>query len=133
MSNDKKHVIPIQIRYADADMFGHVNNAAFLSYFELGRVMFMQHFLKEIEIRRLRLVVAHIEIDYLTRLYFGDNPECETWVESVGNTSARILSSLRAKGKEVARCSTVIVNLDEHLRPIAFDAEIRDLAIKKEA
>jgi Predicted thioesterase len=33
-----KSRIEIQIRYGDIDALGHVNNAIFLTYFELGRV-----------------------------------------------------------------------------------------------
>ena len=31
---------PIQIRYSDFDMGGHVHNAVYLNYFETGRVAF---------------------------------------------------------------------------------------------
>jgi acyl-CoA thioester hydrolase len=30
----------IQVRFADCDMAGHIHNAAYLHYFETGRIMF---------------------------------------------------------------------------------------------
>ncbi|MBM4167770.1 MAG: acyl-CoA thioesterase [Ignavibacteria bacterium] len=34
--------IPIQIRFADTDVMGHVNNAVYLTYFELARVEYFR-------------------------------------------------------------------------------------------
>ena len=34
---DFKYKTPISIRFADIDAFGHVNNAIYLTYFEMAR------------------------------------------------------------------------------------------------
>ena len=39
--------IPVQVRFADCDMAGHIHNAVYLHYFETGRIQFFVSQLKE--------------------------------------------------------------------------------------
>ncbi|MBC7745311.1 MAG: thioesterase family protein, partial [Flavobacterium sp.] len=35
--NSFNYKIPLHVRFADIDLFGHVNNAVYLTYFEIAR------------------------------------------------------------------------------------------------
>jgi len=41
-TNSFKHLFPIQVRWDDLDPLGHVNNARYLTYFELARGQYIQ-------------------------------------------------------------------------------------------
>ena len=45
MQDDLVDKLEIQVRYADIDSYGHVNNAVYLSYFELGRINFLKNYI----------------------------------------------------------------------------------------
>ena len=39
--------LSIQVRFSDIDAMGHVNNAVYLSYFELARVYYFEKIMNE--------------------------------------------------------------------------------------
>ena len=41
-----KHKMPIQIRFNDVDRYGHVNNNAYFSYYDLGKVDYFNAVMK---------------------------------------------------------------------------------------
>lgn len=117
------HRIPIQVRFHDTDMFGHVNNAAFASYAELGRL----RFLASLGHPAGGVILARITLDFRRQLRFGDEPDLETWVSHLGTTSAGLEQRLVEGGEVACEMSSVIVFFDyrrqqtvpvpEHLRP----------------
>jgi acyl-CoA thioester hydrolase len=64
---------PITVRFADLDAQGHVNNAVYLTYVESARLGYYE----QVGIWRREsginsgMVVAHIDIDYLAPIFFG--------------------------------------------------------------
>ena len=61
--NNFNFEIPIQIRYGDFDMLGHLNNAIYVTYYEVARI---QYFYKiGWQLTDVSNVVAHLEIDFL--------------------------------------------------------------------
>lgn len=116
--------IPIQIRFSDVDLGGHVNNAVYLSYFELGRVSLMRTALGQ-EKFGPSYVLAKAEISYLKRLVFGDSPVCETWVEHIGNSSITFNGRLMLGDEEVAKSTVVVVHLGENGKPARISEEGR--------
>lgn len=115
---------PIQIRYADIDEGGHVNNATYLSYYELGRVSLMQKVLAAERIRP-SFVLARLEINYLRRMQFGTSPICETWIEKLGNTSITFAARIMEGGEEISNCVAVGVYLGPDKNPSALTENIR--------
>jgi acyl-CoA thioester hydrolase len=55
--------IPIQIRYGDFDMLGHLNNAIYITYYEVARIQYFHKI--GWELTDVSNVVAHLEIDFL--------------------------------------------------------------------
>ncbi len=122
----KTLIIPIQIRYADIDIAGHVNNAVYLSYFEFGRVRMMQEVLGRKDFDPA-YVLARAEINYLKRLRFGDSPVCETWVDRIGNTSITFTGRVVLDGEDVANSRVVVVKVDKKMKPDRISDEERQL------
>ena len=80
-----KTTCPITIRFRDTDTMGHVNNAVYLSYFELAR---MDYFDKMMNSRwdwtKDGIILARNEIDYLAPVFLLDKIYVETEVVHVG-------------------------------------------------
>lgn len=77
-----------EIRFADIDMMGHVNNAIFLNYFEQAR---MNWFLKTLgenpDWFTSGLMLARNEIDYREAVLLNDKLQIAVWCSKIGNKS----------------------------------------------
>ena len=63
----------ITVRFADLDSQGHVNNAVYLTYVESARLGYYEQagiWRRESGVNT-GMVVAHIDIDYLSPIFFG--------------------------------------------------------------
>lgn len=85
---DYKHSIPIQIRFSDIDKLGHVNNACYLNYFELGRVFYLNNLLVETNNwTEYGFVLARTELDYIDSILLPHKIYCCTKVIKIGTKS----------------------------------------------
>ncbi|CAL8974268.1 hypothetical protein CELL_01745 [Cellulomonas sp. T2.31MG-18] len=118
------------VRWSDVDLFGHVNNAAFLRYLDDARfTLFPQMGVDESgALTASLLVVAKHEIDYLAPLTFRPVPfVVEVWVPRTGRSSVDIAYEIRDAPEDGAVClraRTRMVQLDAatHLpRPFTDD------------
>ncbi|OWP55114.1 MAG: hypothetical protein B2I18_02305 [Cuniculiplasma sp. C_DKE] len=118
----------IQMRYGDLDALGHVNNAVFLTYYELGRTNFFMQYLGGFISRDVNFVVNHAEIDFKAPIHFEDDPVVLTWISQIGRTSCvfshKIISEdykrIFSEGK------TVVVWIDENLKKKEIPMDIRE-------
>lgn len=115
-----KNSIRLQIRYGDLDSLGHVNNAVFLTYFELGRIEFLKLVSEKFDPAKVGIVIAHAEIDYKRPLFIQDDPVLDTEVERIGDKSITFLSTIRDKYGEMCTQGRVIaVCIDQSGRTIS--------------
>ncbi|MBS1647770.1 MAG: acyl-CoA thioesterase [Bacteroidetes bacterium] len=99
------YATPIQIRFADIDKMGHVNNATILSYFELARTCFFDELIGETNSWYERgLIIAHTSIDYIKPVYLRD--EVKAWVR---------IAKTGSKSFEVAHFLLSYKNGQEHI------------------
>jgi acyl-CoA thioester hydrolase len=80
---------PIELRYSDMDMFGHANNAAYLTYIELARVRYMRE-IHDYQFGDTTFVVAHASMDFKIPILFDDDPMIYLRTSKIGNTSLTI-------------------------------------------
>lgn len=73
---------PLVTRYADYDTRGHVNNAVYLTYFEIARE---KAWVAMGEGADFGFVVAEATVKYLTQARIGDPMEIEIVTEEVRN------------------------------------------------
>lgn len=114
---------PLQIRYSDMDSDGHVNNALYSTYFELGRVSLLQLLLGKDHFR-YSFVLARTEINYLRRLEFGDSPICETWIDRIGNTSMSFRGRIMLGDEEVSNNASIVVHVGHGGKPAKISDEM---------
>lgn len=70
------YTYPLPLRWADADAYGHVNNALFLRYMEEARTRMFQDMLPADEAARRQhaFVVSQALVDYRTPLLYRADP-----------------------------------------------------------
>ncbi|MFV1985411.1 MAG: acyl-CoA thioesterase [Thiohalomonadales bacterium] len=112
-----KHITIIHIRYNDIDTMGHVNNAAYLQYFEQARIeWFTQTIGSEWDWKTAGFVLARNEIDYKQPLLLHDKAIVETSVENIGIKSFTLCYNVIKKQKDldllVASGKSVLVCFD---------------------
>lgn len=77
--------LPLQLRYSDFDMLGHMNSAQYATLIELGR---LKYFLKiGWNLSEVSNVVASFKIDYLHQIVPTDEVVVLVKVASLGNKS----------------------------------------------
>ncbi len=110
-----KYKIPVQIRFKDIDMLGHVNSAVHLTYFEMARVSYFNHLDNELKIdwANMSFVVAKMEMEYKQQIMLGDKLYISVWVSRIGTKSFDMICSIvrEAEGieTEVAKGLAIIV------------------------
>lgn len=107
----------IQIRFSDCDMMGHVNNAVYLSYFEMARIHYFGIlFGKDRDWRKNGVLLRKNEVEYLKPVMLHEKPEIEVFTEHVGNKSfsvsytLKVDGDLRTIGKSVLVCFDSTIN-----------------------
>lgn len=122
--------IPIQIRMSDLDPFNHVNNGIQCSYLDLGRSAYIEEILgQKIDWLTIDLVLAHISLDFLVPINYGDSIVCACKVSHLGNKSFKMVQHIidSETGIIKTRSESVIVGLDrEKLISIPIKQEYRD-------
>jgi acyl-CoA thioester hydrolase len=82
--------VEMPVRWSDVDLFGHVNNAAYLRYLDDARfTLFLSMGVDENgALTASMLVVVKHEIDYVAPLTFRPAPfAVEVWVPQIGRSS----------------------------------------------
>ena len=76
---------PVEVRFSDIDMAGHVHNSVYLSYFEQARIDFMSTMTTDDWNWRERgIVLGRNEIDYIIPIYLGEKIYIKTKCDHVG-------------------------------------------------
>ncbi len=106
------HTLPIQIRFNDIDAIGHINNNIYFSYFDLGKTIYFDE-VKSSEVSWIEgfIVVARIETDFISPIFYKESIVVDTKITKVGNKSLIMLQQIRnvKTGEIKCRCQSVIV------------------------
>lgn len=106
-----KSILPIQIRFSDVDVMGHVSNTIYQNYFDSGKLHYFDEVVPEMDFINLGIVGASIKIDYLKPVFMNTPIAVETRVAEIGNKSLTMEHRLiNADSKEVlSTCKAVMV------------------------
>ncbi len=90
------HSTPVQIRFNDIDIAGHVNNAVYQYYYDYGKLNYLDTVFKDlIEWDKFGFVLLNINIDYISPIYIHDKIIVETRIEQINNKSIVIKQIIR--------------------------------------
>ena len=104
----RKHHTPIQLRFADTDALGHINNGSFVVYAETARLTFFNAILDAPR----ALILARIAVDFVQQIHFGEEVEVLSWVERIGTASVTVMHQILANGTVAGEARAVVVHFD---------------------
>ena len=126
---DYKRIAPIQTRWADNDVYGHVNNVVYYSYFDtVVNGYLVEAGALDIHDGEVIGLVVETGCKYFAPLAFPDRLEGGLRVAHIGNSSVRYELAIFAEGVEEAvaegRFTHVYVNRESR-RPTPLPPRLR--------
>ena len=126
---DFHHVTPVEVRFGDLDVFGHVNNAVIFTYIETGRI----RYLVEVGIRSpqagwndLAFILAHINCDFRQPIFYGQRVEVGSRITEIRRSSLKLEHRIEADGELAAEGHGILVHYDYATqRSTAISPEMR--------
>ena len=111
------HTFPIQIRFNDVDILGHVNNVMYGHYFDMARYDFLMRTIgRLIDLRKSRhiLIMVHTQYDFLQPSFMEERLHVETSLFNIGNKSIHFKQSIvDDKGVVKVNCVSVMSSFDK--------------------
>jgi len=107
-------IIPIQVRFSDVDMLGHVSNTVYQNYYDAGKLHYFDEVLPEMDFINIGVVGASIKIDYLIPIFMKTRILVETHVTHIGTKSITMEHLLVEEhtGDVLSTCHVVLVCYD---------------------
>ena len=69
--SDFRFTYPVEVRFADLDLLGHVNHVAFIEMLEQARVNYYYRVLELRSVREIQFVLADLRLRYAAPALFG--------------------------------------------------------------
>jgi acyl-CoA thioester hydrolase len=111
-----KFHFPITVRYGDLDPQGHVNNACYLTYFQEGRIAYVQHLglWDGQSFLNIGIILADSQVTFKKPILYGQPVQVGVRVSRLGNKSLTMEYCLEdtQTGVELATGSSVLVTYD---------------------
>ena len=117
------HTTPIQVRFNDIDMMGHVNNAIIMEYLDLAKSYYFAAAGIPVtpDEGDFTVMVVHHDIDFRRQIRYHDRVEVLTHTSHLGNKSMEVTLQLLANGEPACQCKTI---LSGYLRSTGTSAPI---------
>jgi len=116
--SDYKYKTPVTIRFSDIDAVGHVNNAIYLTYFEMARFDYWREIINW-NLRENGVIVGRSEVNYLKPITLEDEIVCYVRTTRIGNSSfdmMHLLVRITPDGEEICTTGkTVCISYDYSL------------------
>ena len=113
---------PLQVRFSDVDVYGHVNNVKYFEFFQDARINDLSRIWKQVpaDTPRVPLVIAQMDVDYRHPILFRLEPYVvHCWVSHVGTSSFVIESEIREGDRLFSRARVVLVTFDRESQKAA--------------
>ena len=90
-----RHTLPLQLRFNDIDLLGHVNNSVYFSFYDLGKARYFETVkAQNIDWKKADVVVANVNADFLSPIYPGEPIAVQTCTVEIGNRSFKLLQQI---------------------------------------
>lgn len=110
-----RHSTPVQLRFNDIDIFGHVNNAMYFQFFDLGKLRYFEDVLgKDFAKKGFTAVIVNVNCDFFSPILLDENICVKSAVSHIGEKSItleqRIVNINTGDVKSI--CRTVMSGFD---------------------
>jgi len=102
------HTTDIQVRFADTDALGHLNNASYALFAETARIAFF----RDTKIVVTSLILARLELDFIRQVKHGEAVQVVNSIEKIGNSSITMLQTVTAETEPACQVRSVVVHFD---------------------
>jgi acyl-CoA thioester hydrolase len=110
-----RHVVPIEVRFRDLDVFSHVNNATIFTFVETARI----RYLVDVGIRSpkanwndLAFILAHINNDFIRPIFYRQQVEVGSRVIEIGQTSFKLEHRVEVARELASKGHAILVHYD---------------------
>jgi acyl-CoA thioester hydrolase len=107
--------LPLQVRFSDVDVYGHVNNVEYFTFYQEARIAYMMRLAEEAgaDAPQGSVVLAQCDVDYRAPVLFRPEPY-DAWsrVAHVGRSSFVIENEIRDGDRVLSRARVVLVGFD---------------------
>ncbi len=104
-----RHHQPVQIRFNDIDMLGHLNNSVYIQFMDLGKANYFGQFLgNRLDHDNLAIVVANINCDFLAPSHFEDKLEVLSAVVSISERSLQLEQRVVDTDSGEVKCRAIV-------------------------
>ena len=121
-TGDFKYKTSIDIRFTDVDLMGHVNNAVYLTYMEIGRSKYWKQAVNW-NWDKIGVVIGEASISYLAPIFLDDNISIYVRTSRIGNSSFDLeyLITKTKDGKETicSKGKTICIAFDYNSKKAA--------------
>lgn len=119
--------IPIELRWSDQDLLGHVNNAKLMTLAEEARIRSLDRLRRQYELPGpLDMVLRTTHTDFLRPVMYEDAIKIMVWISRIGNTSYVMQHELIQNGEVCVNVEAVVVMFDsEKQAPMSLPDEVR--------
>ena len=106
-----RNKLPIQVRFSDVDIMGHVSNTVYQTYYDAGKVNYFDCVIPDLDFKQTGIVGASVKIDYLLPIYMKTRILVLTRISKLGNKSItfRHLLVNENTGEVLSTCEAVLV------------------------
>lgn len=123
-------ILPIQTRWADNDIYGHVNNVTYYSYFDTAaNALLIQHAGFDIHQSKNICVVVESQCQFLQELSYPEIIEVGVMIEKIGNSSLRYDLAIFKQHQHYASAQGYFVHVfvdRETRKSVTIPLEIKD-------
>ena len=126
----RRTVVPLRVRFGETDAMGVANNAAYLSWFEVGRVEYLRelgHSYADVHAGGMDMVVVEAHAEYLRALRFDDRFAVECACTEVRGATFTFAYEVGRDDGLVCRGHTRHACVDRaSMRPVRVPGWLRD-------
>ena len=122
----------IQVRLTDIDILGHVNNAIYLSYFEMTRIHYFNLLVgPNWDWMENGVVLVHNEVQYHQPIFLADAPEIHMFCNKIGNKCFTLSYEIHVNGQLKTTGSSTLVGFNSNQqKSIEIPALMRESLLK---
>ena len=106
--------LPIQVRFSDIDMMGHVSNTIYQNYYDSGKINYFDDVIPEMDIITVGVVAASVKLDFLKPIYIKTKIFVESRISVIGHKSLSMEQRLLEEDSNevLSACVTAMVCYD---------------------
>ena len=122
----------IQVRLTDIDILGHVNNAIYLSYFEMTRIHYFNELVgSDWDWMENGVVLVQNEVTYIEPIFLEHTPKIFMFCNKIGNKSFTLSYEIYVDGQLKTTGSSTLVGYNtKHQKSIQIPIKIREALLR---